>query len=82
VTSADPRPRIRQFLHRHIQTATVKDDDDIFGAGFANSMFAMQLVLFVEKEFQVAMTDDDLDLDHFRSIQAIAALVERKRQSV
>ena len=82
MSSSDPRPRIRQFLQRHIQAGNVNDDEDIFRSGFANSMFAMQLVVFVEKEFQVAITDDDLDLDHFRSIRAITALVARKRQRV
>ena len=39
----------------------------------------MQLVAFVEKEFGVAVGDEDLDLDNFRTINAIAALVARKR---
>ena len=37
----------------------------------------MQLVLFVEKEFGIAIENEDLDIDNFRSIQAITELVER-----
>jgi acyl carrier protein len=39
----------------------------------------MQLVAFVEREFNVAIESDDLDMENFRSIKAIAGLVDRKR---
>jgi acyl carrier protein len=39
----------------------------------------MQLVNFVEKEFGVTVADEDLDLDNFRTLAAMDALVERKR---
>ncbi len=57
------------------------DDADIFASGFVNSLLAMQLVTFVERTFAVTVADDDLDLDNFRSVAAIAALVRRKRSA-
>jgi methoxymalonate biosynthesis acyl carrier protein len=45
---------------------------------FVNSMFAMQLVLFVEQEFNISVENEDLELDNFRTINAITNLVERK----
>jgi acyl carrier protein len=41
-------------------------------------MFAMQLVLFIEQEFQVTIDNEDLDFENFRTIEAMATLVERK----
>jgi acyl carrier protein len=70
--------RIKEFLSRFFKNHDLKPEEDIFALGFVNSLLAMQLVAFVEKEFGVAVEDDDLDLDNFRSIQAIASLVERK----
>jgi acyl carrier protein len=70
--------RIRSFLTRHFGDIALADDQDIFALGFVNSLFAMQLVLFVEKEFETKVEDEDLDIDNFRSLNAIAALVERK----
>jgi acyl carrier protein len=35
-------------------------------------------VMFVEKTFEVTVEDEDLDLDHFRSIVAVADFVRRK----
>ncbi|HEX2058860.1 MAG TPA: phosphopantetheine-binding protein [Actinomycetota bacterium] len=54
------------------------DDDDMFATGYVNSMFAMQLVQFVESEFGITVESDDLELDNFRTVSAIASFVERK----
>lgn len=70
--------RIRSFLTKFFGNIELADEQDIFALGFVNSLFAMQLVLFVEKEFETKVEDEDLDIDNFRSLNAIAALVERK----
>jgi methoxymalonate biosynthesis acyl carrier protein len=74
----DDKPKIRDFLSRFAGKHRLGDDDDIFALGFVNSLFAMQLVLFVEQSFALTVTDEDLDLDNFRSVNAISALVQRK----
>jgi acyl carrier protein len=56
----------------------LQDSEDVFGLGFVNSMFAMQLVLFIEKEFQITIENEDLELENFNSVNAIADLIERK----
>ncbi|HET8841516.1 MAG TPA: phosphopantetheine-binding protein [Ktedonobacteraceae bacterium] len=70
--------KTRNFLTKFFQNIEITDDQDIFALGFVNSLFAMQLVLFVEKEFDMKIEDEDLDIDNFRSLNAIAELVERK----
>jgi methoxymalonate biosynthesis acyl carrier protein len=72
------KARIRTFVQRFIRGRELADGEDIFATGFVNSMFAMQLVQFVETEFSVAVEDADLEMDNFRSIDALTALVERK----
>jgi acyl carrier protein len=71
-------PKIKEFLSRFFKGHELQPDEDIFALGFVNSLLAMQLVAFVEKEFGVTVADDDLDLDNFRSIGAIAGFVARK----
>jgi acyl carrier protein len=79
-TGADEvRERVREFMSRHIRRPELRDDEDIFALGFVNSLFAMQLVMFVEQEFGVAVENEDLELDNFNTAAAVAALVERKR---
>jgi len=72
------RQRLREFVSRFFRGHDLQDREDIFASGYVNSMFAMQLVQFVESEFGVAVESEDLDLDNFRSIDALAAFVERK----
>ena len=71
------RQRIRSYLASNI-SATVGDNEDIFKRGLVNSLFAMQLVVFIEQEFTIAVEGDDLDLDNFHSIDAMTAFVIRK----
>jgi methoxymalonate biosynthesis acyl carrier protein len=75
----ETKSQIREFVSRFFRGHDLQDGEDIFATGFVNSMFAMQLVNFVEQTFGIAVESDDLEIDNFRSIDAIAALVERKQ---
>jgi len=70
--------KIKEFLSRFFKNHDLQPEEDIFALGFVNSLLAMQLVAFVEKEFGIRVEDEDLDLDNFRSIQAISNLVTKK----
>ena len=74
--------KIKTFLSRFFRNHDLRDDDDIFALGFVNSLLALQLVNFVQKEFAVTIEDEDLDLENFRSINAMNALLERKMAAV
>lgn len=71
------KEEIREFLMEHIKNYDLQDNDDIFELGLVNSLFTMQLVLFVEQEFDFEVDGEDLDIANFRTINAIVALVER-----
>lgn len=71
--------KVKEFLSRFFKNHDLQPEEDIFALGFVNSLLAMQLVAFVEKEFGIHVEDQDLDLDNFRSIQAISNLVARKQ---
>ncbi len=75
------KPEIRAFVGRFFRGHDLADDEDIFATGFVNSMFALQLVQFVEGAFGIAVESDDLDLDNFRSVSSNAALVARKQDA-
>ena len=38
----------------------------------------MQLVLFVEKEFGIQVANEDLDIENFKSLNAIVGFIENK----
>lgn len=74
----DTAATITAFLLRHIRREHLDCDEDIFAAGYVNSLFALQLVTFVEKAFNLQVEDDDLDIANFRSVAAIDLFVQRK----
>lgn len=69
--------QIRAFLARYIR-GQFADDADLFATGRINSLFAIQLVTFVEKQFRFRVEREDLDLKNFRSLNAICDFVDRK----
>jgi methoxymalonate biosynthesis acyl carrier protein len=73
------RGKVREFVSRFVRGHELADGEDIFATGFVNSMFAMQLVQFVETTFGVVCESEDLELDNFRSIDALTAFVQRKQ---
>lgn len=75
------KPAIRAFLARFFGEHRIEDDEDIFATGFVNSLFIMQLVLFVESEFALTVEDEDLEIENFNTVDAVAALVARKSSS-
>lgn len=74
----DRKVAIRRFLSRFFNTHQLGDDEDIFSLGFVNSLLALQLVNFLEKEFGITVEDEDLELDNFRTLRCMDELVERK----
>ncbi|MFL6125197.1 acyl carrier protein [Actinophytocola sp.] len=73
---------IREFIHGRYPTAELDDTEDIFSLGYVNSLFAMELVTFLENQFAIRIPNEELFLDNFRTIQAMTGLVERQRELV
>jgi len=79
---ADPRVDIRQFILSRFPGVAFTDSEDIFRLGVATSLFAMELVMFVEKHFDLQIPNEELELANFRSVDAMAGLVERRLAAV
>jgi methoxymalonate biosynthesis acyl carrier protein len=71
------RIQLRQFVERRFAGIELTDDLDIFSLGFANSLFSMELVLFIERLIQTQVPSEELSLDNFRTINAMTALADR-----
>jgi methoxymalonate biosynthesis acyl carrier protein len=76
--SGDVKGTLRHFVIRSINLPDLADDDDLFESGLVNSLFAIQLMTFIEKTFGVEVDADDLDIKNFRSIDAAASFVLKK----
>jgi methoxymalonate biosynthesis acyl carrier protein len=80
MTPEEIKTTIAGFLARHVPMNGLGDDDSIFQTKAVNSLFAMQLVLFVEKEFGIQVDNEDLELSNFESVNALTRLVMAKRR--
>ena len=78
MTEVEIRAQLREFIARFMRGHDLQDGEDLFATGYVNSMFAMQLVQFVESSFGIVCESEDLEIDNFRSIDALAAFVTRK----
>jgi len=72
------RATIRQFITSAISLPNLDDEADLFASGIVNSLFAVQLMTFIEKTFAIEVGMDDLDIDNFKSVNATAAFVQRR----
>ncbi|WP_431993176.1 acyl carrier protein [Streptomyces albogriseolus] len=79
--STDARARTAAYLSRFFPVHDLGDDDDIFEQGYVSSLFALQLVTFVEREFDVTVEEADMELEHFRTLRALDAFVTRKQSA-
>lgn len=75
------RDTIHQFVARHLDGTPFDDDTDLFTDGLVNSLFAVQIVMWVEQTFPVEVRSEDLDMKNFHSVDAIVRFV-RERQTV
>lgn len=73
--------KLQQFLKAKTKQ-TWEPDADLFRSGVVSSLFAMELVVFVESTFGVAVEGPDLLLDNFRTVRSMSALVLRLRPGV
>ncbi len=76
-----PKATIRNFILDSINIPDLNDDDNLFESGIVNSLFAVQLMTFLEKSFNIEVTMDDLSMDNFESINATSTFVQKKQNN-
>lgn len=82
-TSNTTTEQIIGFIRgRFPQVGEIAETADIFSFGHINSLFATELVMYVEKSFGVTIPNHELRIENFRTAQAITELVDRLRPAV
>lgn len=74
----DVKEKIKVFLSKFVNVNEIGNTDNFFEKGLVNSLFAMNLVNFVESEFDISIDNTELDMDNFKDINSISALIEKK----
>ncbi|MGG3309325.1 acyl carrier protein [Paenibacillus lautus] len=78
------KQKIRSFIESNLvvfeDEALFTDDDHIFQKGFVNSLFAMKLLGYIEQEFGFTVSNEDLDIANFSTLNNIVKLIEKHKQ--
>ncbi|ACU60879.1 acyl carrier protein [Chitinophaga pinensis] len=75
----DIKEQVTAYLQQSINNGKVfTDTDDIFELGIVNSLFAMQLITFMEKKFSLTVENEDLEISNFNTLNNITSFIQRK----
>jgi acyl carrier protein len=73
--------RIRQFIMHNFPLARQRssiDGDSLLGSGIVDSMGVLELINFIEAEFQITVSEEDLLPENFQTIACLTAFVQEK----
>ena len=73
----DTREQILQFFAEKKMADGLDCDTELMDSGKVNSLFALEIVLYLEKTFGIRLKGKDINKNNFRTINAMAELVER-----
>lgn len=71
---------ILAFLKKETKCKNLDDDMDLMKSGMVTSLFALQIVMFVEKTFHIKLSRKDINAENFRTVNRITALVQRLKE--
>lgn len=73
--------KIRSFIINSVKIPDLSSDDNLFETGIVNSLFAIQMMTFLEKTFSIRVTTDDLLMENFKSVNSATSFVLQKKNS-
>ena len=76
--------RVREFINEELlrgEDVVVQRDNDPLLEGILDSVGLLQLVAFVEEEFEIQIDDAEIVAENFSSAETIEKLVQRQVQS-
>jgi acyl carrier protein len=72
------RAEVRTFLSRFVDDPAHLDGPGLITGGLLDSMVAVQMIALIESRFGIEVDNDDLEIEHFDSLDNVVAFVLRK----
>jgi methoxymalonate biosynthesis acyl carrier protein len=76
--ATDVRERIARVFSGALNLDVPSDDTDLFDTGVLDSLAFVELLVHLEREFGLATSVEDLEVDNFRTIAHIAEFVQTR----
>jgi acyl carrier protein len=73
---------LRNFIATHFPRSRARglsDEDPLLASGVVDSLGVLDLVSFIESEFGISVTDDDLLPENFNSIGRIVTFIKDRQ---
>lgn len=73
--------RLKDFVYKKFPLAKkqgVKNSDPLLDSGIIDSLGILDLVTFIEKEFGVHVSDEELLPENFQTLDALAVFIQQK----
>lgn len=78
----DPRHRIRRFILENYLFTTneelLRDRDSLMTRGVIDSTGALEVILFLEEQFDIDVAEDEMVPENLDSVDNLVGYVERK----
>ncbi len=77
--------RIRYFVLKQFPLAgqrDIADTDSLLENGIVDSMGILEIVGFIEREFEIELSDEDLLADTFESVETLSRFVAQRLETV
>ncbi|WP_028560602.1 acyl carrier protein [Paenibacillus pinihumi] len=71
--------KINKYVLDSVNIDRIDFDMDIFEEGLVSSLFAIELMTFLEKNFEIKITTNDLDMNNYKCINSITEFVCKKK---
>jgi acyl carrier protein len=72
---------LESYLFTDDQSA-LADNDSFLGSGILDSTGMMELIYFLEEEYEVKVQDEEMVPENLDSVDRVVAYVERKRAAI
>ena len=82
IAGSDLTSTIQDLIARKLAIRVTSPDADLLADNVLDSVTLVQLILQLEQHFNIRIELGELEIDDFRSIDSIAALVQRLKGSV
>lgn len=69
--------KIMDFFKEKGIADNIAADTDLFKGKYINSLFALEMVMYLESTFKIKLKNKDINEENFKTVNNIAALVER-----
>jgi methoxymalonate biosynthesis acyl carrier protein len=66
---------VRSFIGRRAGDVEIDNDQDIFASIGLSSLFAIQLVAWIERTYDIPMKAGDLDIANFRTVNSVVRFI-------